>query len=192
MKIGYLRSSGADDPAVQRRELLSAGVDEIFEDVDVPPSAVFKPAYVAALKRAKAGDVLVVCGLDRLASTVGTLLLEVQFIERLGLGLSALSEGMQTAPDGEFFRHARMLEGFQRGVAAVRRAAEISADPALETPVRKGGQPALVEPEEWEKYRLLMLADKSWTLGRVAKELGISRQAVHKRFKVSASQPHPR
>lgn len=179
MKIGYLRTAAHEDAFKQKEQLNGAGAEVIFEDIGVASSAVFKPAYVKALKSAKPGDELIVTRLDRLASTFGTLLIEVQVVETLGLGLCALEDGISSPVDGEFFRHVRALQGFQRSVTCARG----QADTPREIRAHTGGQPALIEPAEWMKYRHLMKTDKAWTLARVARELGVSRQAIYKRLK---------
>lgn len=186
LRIGYIRAGAGEDPLEQRRQLLASGSDEIFEDIDVAASAVFKPSLIAALKRAQRGDEIIVSRLDRLGSTLGTLMMDLQLIESIGLRFKSVHEGISSDPGGEFYRHVRMLAGFQRDVAATRRQAEAAEREAIAAGERHGGQPALIAADVWEEYRALMKIDKSWTAARVAKVLGVSRQAIHKRMKAAA------
>src|SRR5208283_6011145 len=98
MIIGYARTSTAEQTAgleAQQRDLLAAGVERAFSEQT--SSVGSRPALEEALDFIRAGDVLVVTKLDRLARSVRDLCDIVDRIERKGASLRILAMSLDTA-----------------------------------------------------------------------------------------------
>ena len=97
MIIGYARTSTIEQIAgleAQQRDLTAAGVEQVFPEQtsSVGPRKVLDEA----LSFLRAGDVLVVTKLDRLARSVRDLVGIVDGIERKGASLRILAMGLDT------------------------------------------------------------------------------------------------
>ena len=65
MKVGYIRTSKKDqNPELQRKELLAAGCEKLFEE-QISSRKADRPELRAALEYVREGDALVVWKLDR-------------------------------------------------------------------------------------------------------------------------------
>jgi len=108
MLIGYQRVSTSDqDLSLQYDALVSAGVDpgRIFED-RLGGARPDRPGLAAAMKALRAGDVLVVWRLDRLARSLKDLIRIAEELEERDIGLRSLQESIDTttATGKLFFR----------------------------------------------------------------------------------------
>ncbi len=129
MIVGYARTSTLDQQAgfeAQFRDLEAAGCEKLFREQ--VSSVAVRPQLDAALDFVRAGDVLIVTKLDRLARSVMHL---GQMIERLtakGVGLRILAIGLDTTtPTGKLilnmlgsvaqFEREMMLERQREGIA---------------------------------------------------------------------------
>jgi len=84
--VGYARTSTIDQVAgldAQIRELQSAGCDKIFQEQ--ASSVAIRDQLSAAIEYVRAGDVLIVTKLDRLARSTADLLLIAERLEKIGL-----------------------------------------------------------------------------------------------------------
>lgn len=96
MKLGYARVSRTDqnlDPQIG--ELKTAGVDRIFTD-KLSGSINKRQGFEDLLDRARAGDVVIVCRLDRLARSLPNLLEIAATLERRSVNLISLGESIDT------------------------------------------------------------------------------------------------
>jgi DNA invertase Pin-like site-specific DNA recombinase len=104
--IGYARVSTRDqNPDSQTDALTSAGCDKIF--IGHASGVLAKrPALDHALDYLRHGDTLAVVKLDRLGRSVRNLKDIAQDLEARGVGLKALSQGIDTTiPGGRLFLH---------------------------------------------------------------------------------------
>jgi DNA invertase Pin-like site-specific DNA recombinase len=120
VKLGYARTSSSQDEELQRNALAVASADKIFVDRGISAGTVLKPAWAQMLRAAKPGDEIIVCDLDRVASSLSTLLMELLLVERLGLSFRAIDDAVTCEPGGAFFSHLRGLAGFSRKAALTR------------------------------------------------------------------------
>lgn len=97
MRIGYARTSTVDQEAgleAQIRDLKTAGCDRVFHEKVSSVADRAELARVLAILRA--GDVLVVTKLDRLARSVSDMWRIVELIEKEGAALHILAMGLDT------------------------------------------------------------------------------------------------
>jgi DNA invertase Pin-like site-specific DNA recombinase len=129
MFVGYARTSTTEQEAgleAQRRDLAAIGVERVFAEQTSSVGA--RPQLEAALDFIRAGDVLVVSKLDRLARSVRDLCEIVATIEGKGASLRILAMSLDTATStgrlmlnvfgsvGQFEREM-MLERQREGIA---------------------------------------------------------------------------
>jgi DNA invertase Pin-like site-specific DNA recombinase len=182
MKLGYARTSSSDDEDLQRNALAVAGADKIFVDRGVSAGTVFKPAWAEMLRAAKPGDEIIVCNLDRVASSLSTLLLELMLVERLGLSFRSMDDAIACEPGGAFFSHLRVLAGFSRRAALARTTDPTSmASPGRHT--RQSGHQPQMSEEQWREYKAMMAPPKAVPVTDIARLAGVSRAAIYKRLK---------
>jgi DNA invertase Pin-like site-specific DNA recombinase len=95
MLVGYARVSTSDqETALQRDALKRAGVRRVFEEKRSAVAA--RPRLDAALQTLKAGDVLVVYKVDRLARSLSDLLSILRRIDAAGAGFRSVTEPIDT------------------------------------------------------------------------------------------------
>ena len=74
MKVGYVRTSKKDqNPELQRRDLLAAGCDKLFEE-QVSSRKEDRPELKAAMDYCRGGDASVVWKLDRFGRSLRELI----------------------------------------------------------------------------------------------------------------------
>jgi hypothetical protein len=162
MKIGYARTSSSDDEELQRHALAVASADKIFVDRGISANTVLKPAWAEMLRSARPGDEILVCSLDRLASNLSTLLLELSLLERLGLSFRSISDDLASDPGGELFSHVRAFVGFTRKAAQARAASDhaVTSPEGLTDPRRKGGHAPQISEAQWQDYKEMMASPR--------------------------------
>lgn len=95
MKYGYARvSTEQQDTAIQRAEFKRAGVRKVVEEKR--SGAVTRPLLEGLLRKLKAGDVLVVYKIDRLARSLSDLLKILQRVVDAGAAFQSLTEPLET------------------------------------------------------------------------------------------------
>lgn len=97
MRIGYARVSTPDQSvALQCDALTQSGCGKIFQDVasGIRPE---RPALVAALDYARAGDTLVVWRLDRLGRSLGPFITLMTILQARDVGFQRLCASDQPA-----------------------------------------------------------------------------------------------
>ena len=129
MIVGYSRTSTVEQVAgfeAQERDLRTAGVEKVF--AEQVSSVASRAQLEAALDFIRAGDVLVVTKLDRLARSVADLCAIVKRIEAKNAALRILAIGLDTATStGKLmlnvlasvaqFEREMMLERQREGIA---------------------------------------------------------------------------
>jgi DNA invertase Pin-like site-specific DNA recombinase len=123
--IGYARvSTREQNPDGQTDLLAAAGCEKVF--VEHASGVLAKrPALDDALDYLRSGDTLVVTKLDRLGRSVRNLKEVDESLQQRGIGLKALSQGIDTTtPGGRLFFH--MLAAIAEfSVISTRRGAEV-------------------------------------------------------------------
>ena len=162
MQIGYARVSKSEqDTALQLAALERAGVDRVFSESG---SAVKRrPKLQAMFAGLRAGDVVVVYKLDRLARSIRDLLNIVDKIERMGCTFRSLTEHFDTStPAGKMaFHMLGAVAEFERAIIRERSMAGQAV--AKAAGVRMGRLPALDEGQAAKLAKLWDTGDYSKT-----------------------------
>ncbi len=144
MQIGYARvSTDAQDLTTQRELLAAAGCQRIFAE-KITGTRADRPELARMIDHLRAGDVVTVTSLDRLARSTRDLLDIAERLQAIGAGLRSLSEPWAdtTSPAGKMvltvfagiaeFERSLIVERTRRGrEAARRRGVQFGRRPAL-------------------------------------------------------------
>ncbi|MER1701389.1 recombinase family protein [Proteus mirabilis] len=135
MQIGYARvSTDAQDLTTQRELLAAAGCQRIFAE-KITGTRADRPELARMIDHLRAGDVVTVTSLDRLARSTRDLLDIAERLQAIGAGLRSLSEPWAdtTSPAGKMvltvfagiaeFERSLIVERTRRGVQFGRRPA---------------------------------------------------------------------
>ncbi|RRQ21915.1 recombinase family protein [Thiohalobacter thiocyanaticus] len=179
MQIGYARTSTTDQQAgleAQLQELQQAGAEQVYQEQVSAKESDSRPQLQALLKQLRAGDVVVVCKLDRLARSTADLLQLHQKIEDKGATLRVLNLNLDTStPTGRLlftmvgsiaqFERELMLERQKEGIAAAKAAGKY-----------KGRKPTARAKAD----RVLELKEAGKGATEIARELDIGRASVYR------------
>lgn len=179
MLIGYARTSTHDQTAgleAQERDLLAAGVEELFAEQVSSVDKVKRTKLAEAMKFARKGDTLVVTKIDRLARSTAHLLEIAEALRAKGAELKVLDPDIDTGTaNGELmltmlgaiatFERRIMLERQREGIARAKAEGKY-----------KGRAPTARAKAD-EVLRL-----KAGGLGatQIAEKVGISRRSVYR------------
>ncbi|WP_413208135.1 recombinase family protein [Rhodospirillum sp. A1_3_36] len=181
MLIGYARVSTLDqDPTLQLDALKAAGCERIFSE-HVSSAKASRPELIRALEWLRAGDVLVVWRLDRLARSLKQLIETVEDLQTRSVELRSLSEQIDTMNAGGrlvFHLFGAMAE-FERSLIQERTRAGLSAARARG---RMGGRKPKMTEADIKAARALFLGDASLTIRDVATRLGVSPRTLQRAF----------
>jgi DNA invertase Pin-like site-specific DNA recombinase len=182
MIVGYARTSTLEQVAgleAQERDLKAAGVERIF--AERTSSVGDRPQLDAALDFIRAGDVLTVTKLDRLARSVRNLCEIIAKIEAKGASLRILAMNLDTAtPTGRLmlnvigsvaqFEREMMLERQREGIANAKGEGRY-----------KGRKPTA----RAKSAEIVRLAGEGMTRDAVAERLGIGVASVYRALAAS-------
>ena len=183
MLIGYARTSTLDQVAgfdAQHRDLKAAGCERLHREQ--VSSVATRAKLTDALDELRAGDVLVVTKLDRLARSMRNLLEIVDQIASKGASLRILAMNLDTAtPTGRLmlnmlgsvaqFEREMMLERQREGIAKAKAEKKY-----------KGRAPTAMAKADEVKA----LAAKGLGATQIAKQLGIGRASVYRALGVQS------
>jgi DNA invertase Pin-like site-specific DNA recombinase len=177
MLIGYARTSTVDQEAgfeAQLRDLKAVGCERVFSE---KISAVAERAEMAlALDHCRAGDVLIVTRLDRLARSVADLCKILAQLEQKGASFRALNMDLDTAtPTGKLILNLLgSIAQFERELTLERQREGIAK--AKAEGKYKGRKPTVrAKGPEIKRLRLEGIGATA-----IAKQLGISRASVYR------------
>lgn len=178
MHIGYARvSTNAQDLEDQRQQLAAAGCQRIFAE-KFSGARADRPELKRLLEHVRAGDVVTVTRLDRLARSTRGLLDLVDQLNQAGAGFRSLAEPWAdtTSPAGKMvmtvmagiaeFERSLIIERTQRGQQAAR-----------ERGVQFGARPKLSDAQIQEA-RAQIAAGGS--VAEVSKRLNVHRSTLHR------------
>lgn len=178
MFVGYARVSTRDqDRALQLDALQAAGCERVFEET-ASGAQRDRPQLAAALDYVRAGDVLTVWKLDRLARSMKQLIETAETLEQRGIGLRSLTEQIDTTtPGGKLVFHVfGALAEFERSIIAERSRAGLAAARARG---RIGGRRPALSPSDLAAAKA-MLADKAIPVAEIAKRLGVTTATLYR------------
>ncbi len=181
MKIGYARTSTVEQEAGladQKRELEKAGAERVYAE-HVSAVAKSRPQFDVVMAMLREGDVLIVTKLDRLARSMADLMDIIKRIKEAGASLRVLALGLDTSTaTGELmlnvlgsvaqFERSLMLERQRVGIAKAKAEGKY-----------KGSK------RTFSDERIAALHAKGMGVSAMARELGVSREAIYKRRRQS-------
>lgn len=177
MLIGYARVSTLDqNPALQLDALKAAGCERIFEE-KASGAKEDRPQLAKALDHMRAGDVLVVWKLDRLARSLKQLVTVLDDLGQRGIGFRCLAPAIDTTtPEGRLlYSITGAFAEFERAIIQQRTRAGLKAALARG---RKGGRPPSLKSDDLAKARA-MLSDPGISVKAIAATFGVSRATLY-------------
>lgn len=177
MIFGYARVSTADqNHQLQLDALEKRGVDEVITDT-MTGSKKDRPGLNRLLDKAREGDTIVIWRFDRLARSTIDLLTLVDDLQKRGIHLESLHEGLSTA--GATGRLMLTMFGalaeFERALMMERVAAGVEAAKAKG---RTGGRPKSMTTEQISMARALVNAGHG--KADIAAQMGVSRATLYR------------
>lgn len=176
--IGYARvSTRAQNAAGQTDVLEAAGCEKVFTD-HASGKLARRPALTEALGYLRVGDSLVVTKLDRLGRSVKHLKEIVDELEQRGIGLKAITQGIDTTTTGgrlffhmlaaiAEFEHDLIVERTQEGLAAARARG------------RNGGRRPKMTDAKIKQARA-MYDSKEYTVREIADTFDVTRPTIYR------------
>ncbi len=178
VRVGYIRTSKKDqNPELQRRDLLAAGCEKVFEE-QISSRKANRPELRAALEFCREGDDLVVWKLDRFGRSLQELIELVGVLKERGVEFVSLREGLDTTtPGGKLVFHVfGAVAEFERDLILERTMAGLEAAKARG---RHGGRPrALGEGEAKLARRLKDEGEHS--VEEICSMLGVGRSTLYR------------
>ena len=176
--VGYARVSTRDQNLDGQTDALeAAGCEKVF--IEHASGVLAKrPALEDALDYLRTGDTLVVTKLDRLGRSVRNLKEVVDGLEKRGVGLKALSQGIDTTtPGGRLFFHMlAAIAEFEHDLIVERTKDGLAAARARG---RKGGGRIKMSPTKIRQARA-MYDEKTYTVQQIAETFGVSRGTIYR------------
>lgn len=184
MLIGYARTSTLDQTAgleAQQRDLEAAGCEKVFIEQVSSVDVGERLELARVLDMLRAGDVMVVTKLDRLARSMSHLMDLLKVIDGKGASLRILAMNLDTGtPTGRLmlnvlgsvaqFEREIMLERQREGIAKAKAAGKYKG----RAPTAKAKTAQVAE-----------LAAQDVSLSEIARRLGIGKASVHRILKAS-------
>jgi DNA invertase Pin-like site-specific DNA recombinase len=187
--VGYARVSTREQHAEPQTDALTAaGCERTFVD-HASGALAQRPALDEALRYLRSGDTLVVTKLDRLGRSVRNLKAVADELQARGVGLRALSQGIDTTtPGGRLFfhllaaiaefEHDLIVERTQDGLAAARARG------------RKGGPKFKMTPTRVRQARAMYDAGQH-TVQEIADTFGVSRPTIYRHLAAGGPEGAP-
>ena len=181
-RVGYVRVSTLDQNT--QRQLEGVSLDKVFTD-KVSGRDTNRPQLRAALNHVRAGDILIVHSMDRLARNVEDMLRLVRELNGKDVSVEFVKENMVFTAGSDDPRSVLMFtmlsafSQFERALIKERQREGIALAKAKGN-VYKGRKPALSSDKAAElRKQALQGANKS----RLAKDFGISRETLYQYLK---------
>ena len=193
MKIGYARVSRSDQKLeLQTNALKAAGVDRIYKDRESGAKAD-RVGLDEMLKTLRAGDVVCVWRLDRLARSMQHLIELMETFEASGVQLISLTENIDTTtPTGRLIFHIfASIAEFERNLIIERTSAGLEA--ARAKGKFGGRKPVLDEAKQTAVREMLDKARKAKEdpdYKTIAHVIGVSDRTI-RRFAAGAYKGQP-
>ncbi len=178
MKVDYIRTSKKDqNPELQRRDLLAAGCEKIFEE-QISSRKANRPEMHAALEFCREGDELVVWKLDRFGRSLQELIELVAVLKERGVEFVSLRESLDTTtPGGKLVFHVfGAVAEFERDLILERTMAGLEAAKAR---VRHGGRPRALD-ENRAKLARSLKDEGEHSVEEIGSMLGVGRSTLYR------------
>lgn len=181
MKIGYARvSTTTQDLELQQQALHSAGCTKIFSE-SVSGKDNNRSQLIAMLDSLRAGDIVVVYKIDRIARSLKGLIEIIETLKTKGVDLTSLDSGDKvdtTSPMGKaFFQIAGVFAELERSMINARTKAGI--EKARADGVKFGripGSQNKTTANKIDKVKIFLQHGKTYDW--ISKELSVSKQTI--------------
>jgi DNA invertase Pin-like site-specific DNA recombinase len=176
--VGYARVSTREQNVDSQTDVLeAAGCTRVYVE-QASGTLARRPALTDVLSYLREGDTLVVTKLDRLGRSVKNLKDIADELERRGVGLRALSQGVDTTtPGGRLFFHMlAAIAEFERDLIVERTKDGLASARARG---RKGGAKPKMTLAKVRQARA-MYDQKEHTVQEIADVLGVSRPTIYR------------
>ena len=191
MKFGYARvSSNNQDLELQNAALLKSGCTKIFSE-SISGKNNNRAVLMKMLDDVRAGDLVVVYKIDRIARSLKGLIEIIELLNKKGVNLISLDSGDKvdtTSPMGKaFFQIAGVFAELERSMILARTKSGI--DKARLDGVKFGrtiGSKNKTTAGKVEKIKIFLEAKKSYDW--IAKELSVSKYTISEVKKLLAKQ----
>jgi DNA invertase Pin-like site-specific DNA recombinase len=183
--IGYARVSTRDQhPEAQTDALTAAGCERIFTD-KASGKLARRPQLDRALEFLRNGDVLVITKLDRAGRSVRNLIDLAEDLQRRGVGLRVLDQGIDTTtPAGRMFFHVlAALAEFEASLISERTLDGLEAARARG---RKGGRRPKLNDRQLELARRMYTSGEH-TVSAIAETFHVTRPTIYRALEVGAA-----
>lgn len=184
--IGYARVSTRDQHPEGQTDLLEAACcSKVFVD-RASGTLANRPALADALTYLREGDTLVVTKLDRLGRSVRNLKQIADELQARGIGLRALSQGIDTtSPGGRLFFHMlAAIAEFEHDLIVERTKEGLAAARARG---RNGGPKFKMTPAKIRQARAMYDAG-GHTVQEIADTFGVSRPTIYRHLSTTREQ----
>ena len=176
--VGYARVSTREQhPEGQTDALNAAGCEKVFTD-HASGTLAARPALTEMLGYLRSGDTVVVTKLDRLGRSVKNLKQVADDLHERGVGLRALSQGIDTTtPGGRLFFHMlAAIAEFEHDLIVERTHDGLAAARARG---RSGGPKFKMTPNKIRQARAMYDAG-GHTVQEIADTFGVSRPTIYR------------
>ncbi len=177
MKIGYARVSSTDqNTALQEEALKANGCERVYSEKMSGASIDGRAELETILNFVRAGDVLVVIRLDRLARSLSDMITIATRLKDAGAALKVIEQPIDTTTaEGRLFFH--MLGAFAQFETELRknRQTEGIARAKVNGRYENCGRPETIDRVEVAKFKATGLG-----ASEIAREMGISRASVYR------------
>jgi DNA invertase Pin-like site-specific DNA recombinase len=178
VRVGYIRTSKKEqNPQLQRRDLLAAGCQKLFEE-QISSRKAHRPELRAALEYVREGDALVVWKLDRFGRSLQELIELVGDLKERGVEFVSLRESIDTTtPGGKLVFHVfGAVAEFERDLVLERTVAGLEAARARG---RRGGRPRSLDESKAKLARRLK-AEGEHSVEEICSMLGVGRSTLYR------------
>lgn len=178
MKIGYIHTSKKDqNPEIQRKDLLAAGCEKIFEE-QISSRKADRPELRTAMEFCREGDEFVVWKLDRFGRSLQELIELVGVLKERSVEFVSLRESLDTTtPGGKLVFHVfGAVAEFERDLILERTMAGLEAAKARG---RHGGRPRALDEGKAKLARRLK-DEGEHSVEEICSMLGVGRSTLYR------------
>ena len=181
MKLGLARvSTDSQDHSLQLDALKAAGCEKVFIET-VSGTKADRPELRKLLDHARAGDVIVVYSLSRLARSVRHLIDLSEEFQRREIGLMSITEAIDTTTPAGRFLYVTMSALSQLEVDLLRQRTAAGLLAARQRG-RVGGRPKALDPVKLTVAKTL-LSEGTLTVAEIAQHVGVAPSTIYRAVK---------
>lgn len=184
--VGYIWVDPLEHSLEFQRDLLRKhDAHTVFEDVCSASSKATRTQLTAALDTIRAGDTLVVWRLDRLGSTLISVISLLELLLRRDVTVVSIADGLDTSgADGNGMK--AIISAFTELERCLVRERTLVGVYAARARGRVGGRPRALSDTNVE--RVIMLRDQGATVREIAQEMGTSRATIYRVLNAADSE----